>query len=105
MTNVAIPLTHYLVFGALIFFISICGIIINRSNLLILLMSIELMLLSVNTNFLVFSNILKHTVGNIFVFYILTITAAESIVGLAVIIVLFRGYKSVNIGKLNTLKG
>ena len=105
MISISIPLSHYLIFSAIVFSISICGIIMNRSNLLILLMSIELMLLSVNTNFLIFSSMLQQTVGNIFVFFILTVTAAESIIGLAIIIVLFRGYKSVDISKLNILKG
>ena len=105
MTSIPVPLTHYLIFSAIIFALSIAGIIMNRRNLLILLMSIELMLLAVNTNFLAFSSMLKHSVGDVFVFFILTVAAAEAAIGLAIVVVVFRTRKTIDVSKLNTLKG
>jgi len=105
MTSIPVPLTDYLIFSAIIFALSIAGIIMNRRNLLILLMSIELMLLAINTNFLAFSGMLKQNIGDVFVFFILTVAAAEAAIGLAIVVVLFRTRKTIDVGKLNTLKG
>ena len=100
-----IPLTHYLVLGAILFAISMVGIFLNRKNLVILLMSIELLLLAVNMNFVAFSHYLQDTAGQVFVFFILTVAAAESAIGLAILIVLFRNRRSINVEDLDTLKG
>ncbi|MBK2125624.1 NADH-quinone oxidoreductase subunit NuoK [Fangia hongkongensis] len=105
MTSIPVPATHYLIFSAIIFCISIAGIIMNRRNLLVLLMSIELMLLAVNTNFVTFSSMLKQSTGDVFVFFILTVAAAEAAIGLAIVVVLFRTRKTIDVSKLNTLKG
>ena len=91
-----IPLTHYLVLGAVLFAISVVGIFLNKKNVIILLMAIELMLLAVNTNFLAFSHYLQDTSGQVFVFFILTVAAAESAIGLAILVVLFRTIHSIN---------
>ena len=98
-------LTHFLVLSALLFSISIAGIIINRKNLIILLMSIELMLLAVNFNFIAFSHYLDDLAGQVFVFFILTVAAAEAAIGLAILVVLFRNRRSINVADLNELKG
>jgi NADH-quinone oxidoreductase subunit K len=98
-------LTHYLVLSALLFSISIAGIIINRKNLIILLMSIELMLLAVNLNFIAFSHFLDDLAGQVFVFFILTVAAAEAAIGLAILVVLFRNRRSINVADLDELKG
>ncbi len=98
-------LTHFLVLSALLFSISIAGIIINRKNLIILLMSIELMLLAVNLNFIAFSHYLDDLAGQVFVFFILTVAAAEAAIGLAILVVLFRNRRSINVADLNELKG
>ncbi len=100
-----IPLTHYLVLGAMLFAISVVGIFLNRKNVVILLMSIELLLLAVNMNFVAFSHYLQDTAGQVFVFFILTVAAAESAIGLAILIVLFRNRRSINVEDLDTLKG
>jgi NADH-quinone oxidoreductase subunit K len=100
-----IPLTHYLVLGAILFAISMVGIFLNRKNVVILLMSIELLLLAVNMNFVAFSHYLQDTAGQVFVFFILTVAAAESAIGLAILIVLFRNRRSINVEDLDTLKG
>jgi NADH-quinone oxidoreductase subunit K len=100
-----ITLTHFLVLGAILFCISMAGIFLNRKNLLILLMAIELMLLSVNMNFIAFSYFLGDYGGQIFVFFILTVAAAESAIGLAILIVLFRNRRTINVMNLDTLKG
>lgn len=100
-----ITLTHFLVLGAILFCISMAGIFLNRKNLLILLMAIELMLLSVNMNFIAFSHFLGDYGGQIFVFFILTVAAAEAAVGLAILIVLFRNRRTINVMNLDTLKG
>jgi NADH-quinone oxidoreductase subunit K len=100
-----ITLTHFLVLGAILFCISMAGIFLNRKNLLILLMAIELMLLAVNMNFIAFSHFLGDAAGQIFVFFILTVAAAESAIGLAILIVLFRNRRTINVMNLDTLKG
>jgi len=102
---VSVPVTHGLIFTTIIFVISIAGIIINRKNILILLMSIELMLLAVNTNFVIFSGMLQQTIGAVFVFFILAIAAAETAIGLAIIIAIFRKNKTIDVSNLNTLRG
>ena len=98
-------LIHYLVLAGVLFVISIAGIFINRRNVLILLMSVELMLLSVNINFIAFSSYLNDVQGQVFVFFILTVAAAEAAIGLAILVVIFRQRKSLEIDKLNELKG
>jgi NADH-quinone oxidoreductase subunit K len=100
-----IALTDYLVLGAILFCLSVAGIFLNRKNVIILLMSIELMLLSVNFNFIAFSRFLDDTVGQVFVFFILTVAAAESAIGLAILVVLFRNRRTINVTDLDTLKG
>lgn len=100
-----LSLSHYLILGAILLAISIAGIFINRKNLIVLLMAIELMLLSVNINFLAFSRYLQDLDGQLFVFFILTVAAAESAIGLAILVVLFRGLKSIHVDDLGGLKG
>ncbi|MCF6318356.1 MAG: NADH-quinone oxidoreductase subunit NuoK [Proteobacteria bacterium] len=98
-------LIHYLVLASILFVISLAGIYINRRNVLILLMSIELMLLAVNINFIAFSVYLNDIQGQVFVFFILTVAAAEAAIGLAILVVIFRQRKSLELDKLNELKG
>ena len=100
-----ITLTDYLVLGAILFALSIAGIFINRKNVILLLMCIELMLLAVNTNFIAFSHFLGDTAGQVFVFFILTVAAAEAAIGLAILVVLFRNRLTINVQDLDTLKG
>jgi NADH-quinone oxidoreductase subunit K len=100
-----IPLTHYLILGAILFSISVVGIFLNRKNVIILLMAIELMLLAVNINFIAFSSFLGDTAGQIFVFFILTVAAAESAIGLAILVVLFRNLSTIDVEDLDSLKG
>ncbi len=100
-----VSLSHYLVLGAVLFAIGIVGIFLNRKNVIILLMAIELMLLAVNMNFVAFSHYLQDTSGQIFVFFILTVAAAESAVGLAILVVLFRNLRTINVDDLDKLKG
>jgi len=100
-----IPLSHCLVLGALLFAISVIGIFLNRKNIIILLMAIELMLLAVNMNFVAFSHYLNDPAGQIFVFFILTVAAAESAIGLAILVVLFRNLNTINVEDLDKLKG
>jgi NADH-quinone oxidoreductase subunit K len=100
-----IPLGHYLVLGAILFSISVAGIVINRKNIIILLMSIELMLLAVNLNFVAFSRYLGDPAGQVFVFFILTVAAAESAIGLAILVNLFRNRRDINVAELDDLKG
>ncbi|MBT7542805.1 MAG: NADH-quinone oxidoreductase subunit NuoK [Gammaproteobacteria bacterium] len=100
-----ITITHYLVFSALLFCISVAGIFINRRNILLLLMSIELMLLSINTNFIIFSHYSNDITGQVFVFFILAVAAAESAIGLAIIVSLFRLKNSLDIDTISNLKG
>ena len=100
-----IPLNHFLILGALLFAISVVGIFMNRKNLIILLMAIELMLLPVNTNFLAFAHYMGDLSGQVFVFFILTVAAAESAIGLAILVALFRNLRSINVDDLGSLKG
>jgi NADH-quinone oxidoreductase subunit K len=100
-----ISLSHYLILGAILFAISVVGIFLNRKNVIILLMAIELMLLAVNMNFIAFSHFLGDTAGQIFVFFILTVAAAESAIGLAILVVLFRNLRTINVDDLDRLKG
>ncbi|MDQ3185710.1 MAG: NADH-quinone oxidoreductase subunit NuoK [Pseudomonadota bacterium] len=100
-----VSLSHYLVLGAILFAISIVGIFLNRKNVIILLMAIELMLLAVNMNFVAFSHYLQDPSGQIFVFFILTVAAAESAIGLAILVVLFRNLRTINVDDLDKLKG
>jgi NADH-quinone oxidoreductase subunit K len=100
-----LSLAHYLVFGAVLFAISVIGIFLNRRNVIVLLMAIELMLLAVNTNFIAFSNYLGDLGGQIFVFFILTVAAAESAIGLAILVLLFRNLDTINVEDLDKLQG
>ncbi len=100
-----ISLSHYLVLGAILFAISVIGIFLNRKNLIILLMAIELMLLAVNTNFIAFSHYLDDPAGQVFVFFILTVAAAESAIGLAILVALFRNLQTIEVEDLDSLKG
>jgi NADH-quinone oxidoreductase subunit K len=100
-----IPVQHYLVLGALLFAISVVGIFMNRKNLIVLLMAIELMLLAVNMNFIAFSHALGDLAGQVFVFFILTVAAAESAIGLAILVALFRNLRSIHVDDLGRLKG
>jgi NADH-quinone oxidoreductase subunit K len=100
-----IPLDHFLILGALLFSIGVVGIFLNRKNLIILLMAIELMLLAVNMNFIAFANHLGDISGQVFVFFILTVAAAESAIGLAILVALFRNLRSINVDDLGSLKG
>ena len=100
-----IALTDYLVLGAILFCLSVAGIFLNRKNVIILLMSIELMLLAVNTNFIAFSRFLGDVSGQVFVFFILTVAAAESAIGLAILVVLFRNRATINVTQIDDLKG
>ncbi|MDB5901776.1 MAG: NADH-quinone oxidoreductase subunit [Betaproteobacteria bacterium] len=100
-----ITLSHYLVLGAILFALSIIGIFLNRKNVIVLLMAIELMLLAVNMNFVAFSHFLDDTAGQVFVFFILTVAAAESAIGLAILVVLFRNISTIHVEDLDRLKG
>ena len=100
-----IPLSYYLILSALLFLIGVVGIFLNKKNIITILMAIELMLLAVNTNFIAFSYFLGDLAGQVFVFFILTVAAAESAIGLAIIILVFRNNKSINVDELNRLKG
>lgn len=101
----SVGLSHYLILGALLFAMSVVGIFLNRKNVIILLMAIELMLLAVNTNFIAFSHYLQDSAGQVFVFFILTVAAAESAIGLAILVVLFRNLRSINVDDMQSLKG
>jgi NADH-quinone oxidoreductase subunit K len=100
-----IELSHFLILGGLLFCISVAGIFLNRKNVLILLMAIELMLLAVNMNFVAFSRFLGNADGQVFVFFILTVAAAEAAIGLAILVVLFRNRQTINVEEIDTLKG
>jgi NADH-quinone oxidoreductase subunit K len=100
-----IPLNHFLILAALLFAIGVVGIFMNRKNLIILLMAIELMLLAVNMNFIAFAHYLGDLSGQVFVFFILTVAAAESAIGLAILVALFRNLRSINVDDLGSLKG
>jgi NADH-quinone oxidoreductase subunit K len=100
-----IPLSHYLVLGAILFSIAVIGIFLNRKNMIVLLMAIELMLLAVNMNFVAFSYFINDPSGQVFVFFILTVAAAESAIGLAILVALFRNLNTINVEELDHLKG
>jgi len=100
-----ITLAHFLTLAAVLFCIAVAGIFINRKNVITLLMAIELMLLAVNTNFVAFSRFLGDASGQVFVFFILTVAAAESAIGLAILVVLFRNRSTINVGEIDSMKG
>ena len=100
-----LSLSHFLILGAVLFAISVVGIFLNRKNVIILLMAIELMLLAVNTNFLAFSHYLGDMSGQVFVFFILTVAASESAIGLAILMLMFRNLNTINVDDLDGLKG
>lgn len=100
-----ITISHYLILGAILFCISVAGIFLNRKNVIILLMAIEVMLLAVNMNFIAFSRYLDDIAGQVFVFFILTVAAAEAAIGLAILVVLFRNRRTINVEELDSLKG
>jgi NADH-quinone oxidoreductase subunit K len=100
-----LTLSHYLTLGAILFALSVIGIFLNRKNLIVLLMCVELMLLAVNMNFVAFSHYLGDYHGQVFVFFILTVAAAESAIGLALLVLLFRNRSTINVDQLNSLKG
>ena len=100
-----LSLGHYLALGALLFCISVAGIFINRKNIIVLLMAIELMLLSVNINFVAFSRYIGDPAGQVFVFFILTVAAAEAAIGLAILVVVFRNRSTINVAELDSMKG
>ena len=100
-----ITVAHYLVLAAFLFSLSVAGIFINRKNVILLLMCIELMLLAVNFNFVAFSRMLGDSLGQVFVFFILTVAAAEAAIGLAILVVLFRNTQSINVDDLDEMKG
>jgi NADH-quinone oxidoreductase subunit K len=105
MTLGPVTLGHYLSLGGILFALSVIGIFLNRRNLIVLLMAIELMLLAVNLNFVAFSHYLGDMAGQVFVFFILTVAAAESAIGLAILVVLFRNLNTINVEDLDSLKG
>ncbi|MBK7615992.1 MAG: NADH-quinone oxidoreductase subunit NuoK [Vitreoscilla sp.] len=105
MSANGITLYHYLTLGGFLFALSVVGIFMNRRNLIVLLMAIELMLLAVNMNFVAFSHYLGDMQGQVFVFFILTVAAAESAIGLAILVVLFRNRSTIAVDELDTLKG
>ncbi|HIP81114.1 MAG TPA: NADH-quinone oxidoreductase subunit NuoK [Leucothrix mucor] len=100
-----IPLSHFLIVSALLFSISVAGIFLNRKNMIILLMCIELMLLAVNLNFIAFSHYLGDMAGQVFVFFILTVAAAEAAIGLAILVTVFRNRRTINVEELDDMKG
>lgn len=100
-----IPLSYWLILAALLFCISVAGIFINRKNVIVLLMAIELMLLSVNMNFIAFSRYLGDLSGQVFVFFILTVAAAEAAIGLAILVVVFRNRRTINVAELDSMRG
>jgi len=100
-----ITLAHFIVLGAVLFCIALASLFINRKNVIVLLMSIELMLLAVNINFVAFSRFLGDVAGQVFVFFILTVAAAETAIGLAILVLLFRNKENINVEELNALRG
>ncbi len=100
-----ISLSHFLVLGAILFGLSVAGIFINRKNVIVLLMSIELMLLAVNMNFVAFSHFNGDYTGQVFVFFVLTVAAAEAAIGLAILVLLFRNRSTINVDDINQMKG
>jgi NADH-quinone oxidoreductase subunit K len=105
MSLTSLTLGHFLSVVAILFTLSVVGIFLNRKNLIVLLMAIELMLLAVNMNFVAFYNFLGDLHGQVFVFFILTVAAAESAIGLAILMLLFRNKSSISVEEINTLKG
>lgn len=101
----SLTLPHFLVLGAILFAIGVFGIFLNRRNLIVLLMSVELMLLAVNMNFVAFSTWMGDAAGQVFVFFILTVAAAEAAIGLAILVLLFRNLNTINVDELDSLKG
>ena len=101
----SVSLSSYLTLAAILFAISIAGIFLNRKNVIVLLMCVELMLLAANINFIAFSHYLNDTAGQVFVFFILTVAAAEAAIGLAILVVLFRNRNSINVDRLSEMKG
>lgn len=101
----SLTLAHFLTLGAVLFALSVVGIFLNRKNIIVLLMAIELMLLAVNMNFVAFSHYLGDMHGQVFVFFILTVAAAEAAIGLAILMLLFRTKASINVDELHSLKG
>lgn len=100
-----IPLAHYLIVSAALFGIGVAGVVLNRQNLIVLLMAIELILLAVNTNLVAFSHYLNDVSGDIFVFFILTVAASEAAIGLALLVLLFRNRRTISVNELHSLKG
>jgi len=100
-----IPVSHYLIFASLLFGLSLVGIMLNRKNVILLLVCVELMLLAVNTNFIAFSHYYNSAAGEIFVFFILTVAAAEAAIGLAIVLLLYRNRGNIDVDKMNQLKG
>ncbi|MBI2785686.1 MAG: NADH-quinone oxidoreductase subunit NuoK [Legionella longbeachae] len=100
-----IPINNYLILGAILFGFGLIGIMMNRRNIILLLVCIELMLLAVNTNFIAFSHYYREISGQVFVFFILTVAAAEAAIGLAIVMLLFRNRGNIDIDKMNHLKG
>lgn len=100
-----IPINNYLILGSILFGFGLIGIIMNRRNIILLLVCIELMLLAVNTNFIAFSHYYNEISGQVFVFFILTVAAAEAAIGLAIVMLLFRNRGNINVDKMNHLKG
>ncbi len=105
MLDAGLTLGHYLTLGAALFCISVAGIFLNRKNVIVLLMSLELMLLAVNINFVAFSRQFGDPSGQVFVFFILTVAAAESAIGLAILVTLFRNRRTINVAELDSMKG
>ncbi len=101
----SLTLSHYLIFSTLLFMVSLGGIFANRRNILVVLMSLELLLLSVNTNFIAFSKFIGNVDGQVFVFFILTVAAAEAAIGLAILVMLFRNKRSLDVDDINELEG
>lgn len=100
-----IPLSYYLFVSAVLFGLSIAGLMLNRKNIILMLVCLELMLLAVNTNFIAFSHYLQNNVGEVFVFFILTVAAAEAAIGLAIVMLLFRNRGNIDVENMNALKG
>ena len=100
-----IPVTHYLILSSILFGLSLAGILFNRQNVILLLVCVELMLLAVNTNFIAFSHYYSQTAGQVFVFFILTVAAAEAAIGLAIVLLLYRNRGGINVNNMSHLKG
>lgn len=100
-----IPITHYLILASILFALGLLGIMINRKNVILLLLCIELMLLAVNTNFIAFSHFYGGVAGQVFVFFVLTVAAAEAAIGLAIVVLQFRNRGNIDVDQMNSLKG